>query len=227
MLAKTTEQNGRDWDRRLPYVLYAYRAARQESTQESPFFLVYGRDPQLPTPDSLTQPRTCYQVDLDDYKTELVTGLSEAWELARTYIKKAQARQKRTYDRRSKPPTVAVGDRAFVYMPKEATGPTHKFARPFSGPFRVIELTPTGAKVRPVDRPQDEPIFVHLDRVRHCPEEVPDTFWPTRKSRKTKRTAAPSRIPQDDALALPKTPLPSAGLGQEDQWTRQRLRPRL
>ena len=45
MLAKTVEKIGRNWDERLPYVLFAYRASQQESTRESPFFLLYGRDP--------------------------------------------------------------------------------------------------------------------------------------------------------------------------------------
>ena len=45
MLAKTTEKGGQDWDRRLPYVLFANRAAEQQSTLESPFFLLYGCDP--------------------------------------------------------------------------------------------------------------------------------------------------------------------------------------
>lgn len=39
---------GRDWDQRLPYVLFAYRASAQQSTQESPFYLLYGRDARLP-----------------------------------------------------------------------------------------------------------------------------------------------------------------------------------
>ena len=34
MLAKTVDRSGRNWDRRLPYVLYAYRTCIQESTQE-------------------------------------------------------------------------------------------------------------------------------------------------------------------------------------------------
>lgn len=46
MLAKTVERGGRDWDQRLPFVLFAYQ---QQSTLESPFFLLYGRDPRLPT----------------------------------------------------------------------------------------------------------------------------------------------------------------------------------
>lgn len=44
MLAKTVEKGGQDWDEHLPFVLFAYRATQQQSTQESPFFLVYGRE---------------------------------------------------------------------------------------------------------------------------------------------------------------------------------------
>ena len=45
MIAKTTQTHGRDWDRHLPYLLYAYKSTMQSSTRESPFFLLYGRDP--------------------------------------------------------------------------------------------------------------------------------------------------------------------------------------
>lgn len=37
MLAKSVQQGGKDWDLRLPYVLFAYRASPQTSTGESPF----------------------------------------------------------------------------------------------------------------------------------------------------------------------------------------------
>ena len=39
MLAKTVEEGGKDWDQKLSYVLFAYRASQQQSTRESPFFL--------------------------------------------------------------------------------------------------------------------------------------------------------------------------------------------
>ena len=52
MLAKTVAVGGKNWDDCLPYVLFAYRSSPQESTDESPFFLLYGRDPQLPTMSS-------------------------------------------------------------------------------------------------------------------------------------------------------------------------------
>ena len=71
MLAKTCERYGHDWDKHLPYVLYAYRVSVQASTGKSPFFLLYGRDPTLPTLEALSRERSPYMVDLADYKTEV------------------------------------------------------------------------------------------------------------------------------------------------------------
>ena len=56
MLAKSVSTGTSDWDDKLPYVLFSYRASLQSSTGESPFFLLYGRDPQLPTETVLSPP---------------------------------------------------------------------------------------------------------------------------------------------------------------------------
>ena len=76
MLAKTTERGsrGKDWDRHLPYVLFAYRASQQESTLESPFFLLYGRDSRLPTEIALSPTNNWrMQLDLKEYGVDLVS----------------------------------------------------------------------------------------------------------------------------------------------------------
>ena len=186
MLSKCVTQYGRDWDERLPYVLFAYRVSVHESTRESPFHLLYGRDPRLPTETVLCQPTTKYQVDIQDYRTELVTHLSDAWHLAQQNISEAQSKQKRNYDKRGNNPTVHVGDRVMVKMPGEIKGKSWKFARPFHGPFRVVSVTPTNVEVRLVDQPSAEPIFVSLQRVRQCYDELPDASW-TGHSRKRAR----------------------------------------
>ena len=49
----------------------------------------YGRDARLPTETVLSQPTTPYQLDMQDYRTELVTHLSDAWSLAQQNITKA------------------------------------------------------------------------------------------------------------------------------------------
>ena len=92
MLSKS--KYGRDWDQHLPYLLFAYRVAMQESTQMSPFYLLYGREPRVPMETALNQPHTVYQINFPDYCSELVTHLSDAWALAHQNIKKAQSKQK-------------------------------------------------------------------------------------------------------------------------------------
>ena len=117
MIAKSTDPNGMEWDKRLPLLLFAYRSMVQESTNESPFFLVYGRDPRLPTSTLLEQSPAMYPVDVEDYRTELLTTLKKAHELAKESICKAQEKQHRYYDRESTNPTFQVGDRVMVLMP--------------------------------------------------------------------------------------------------------------
>ena len=43
MLKKTAVEEGKDWDKLLPYLLFAYREVPQDSTGFSPFELLYGR----------------------------------------------------------------------------------------------------------------------------------------------------------------------------------------
>ena len=64
MLSKVVKKSGKDWDEKVPYVLFAYRTCVQESTQESPFFLLYGRDPNLPSQEVLSTPVERDYVDL-------------------------------------------------------------------------------------------------------------------------------------------------------------------
>ena len=206
MLSKYVERHGQDWDRYLPYMLYAYRVSAQESTRESPYFLMFGRDPRQPTEEALSTPTTNYNIDLDDYKSELVKGLSDAWKIAAENIEAAQAHQKSVYDRKSKNVDYKVGDRVMIHMPHEATGKSAKFARPFFGPYRVISITPTNAEVRLIDRPGDATMFVSLSRVRPCYEELPDESWSghTRRRRRKCRDK-PTPVETDSADKRPYT----------------------
>ncbi len=44
MLRKTLTRKGKDWDKLIPYLMFAYREVPQASTGFSPFELLYGRD---------------------------------------------------------------------------------------------------------------------------------------------------------------------------------------
>ena len=208
MIAKSCDVRDRDWDVHLPYLLFAYRVSAQESTKESPFFLVNGRDARIPTETALSYVRSPYAIDVEDYKEELLAGLSLAWKLASDHIKQAQVVQKTYYDRSAKEVNLKVGDRVMVFMPAEAQGKAWKLSRPFHGPYRVLKTTPTNAEVRLVDRPEDDSIFVALNRVRLCyPEQGSNTWTGHKKRRKRKKPSkeSPTSGTQDGS------PLPYQG----------------
>ena len=132
MLAKKVATNGLDWDQHLPYVLFAYRASVQESTQETPFYLLYGRDPRLPSPLAMDEDPSRQQVDLCVYTTEVTERFQAAWELAQESVQCAQKHQKRNFDHTAKKPHYRVGQRVLVFIPSAKQGKAYKFARSFS-----------------------------------------------------------------------------------------------
>ena len=188
MLAKTVERGGPEWDK--SYVLFAYRASPQASSGESPFLLVYGRDPRLPVPATLSPKKTPLTTGLKEYGVTLHQKMAEAWELARQSIGRAQKRQKKVYDRRTKSTSFQEGARVFLFKPAEQTGAARKFARPYHGPYRVVEVGPNTAKIRRVDHPEEEPVLVAIDRLRGCPQELADVFWPPGRGRRRGRATA-------------------------------------
>ena len=102
MLSKVVQKHGRDWDRHLAYLLFAYC---------STFSLLYGRDPKQPTATYLSHERIPYMVDIDDYRTQLTCGLSEDWKIAAEQVKTAQLQY---YDQKSKQKEISVGDRVMI-----------------------------------------------------------------------------------------------------------------
>ena len=144
--------------------MFAYRTSQQTSTGESPFFLLYGQDLHLPTAEILNVPVDCRPVSLSDYKSDLVKHFSTAWGLAQANICKAQKAQK-FHDRTAKEPPIQVGDRVYIYMPQEKQGKAYKFALPFAGPYRVVEVHPNGVVLQHIEKLNSRQIQVALNRV--------------------------------------------------------------
>ena len=74
MLAEKVEQSGRDWDQHLLYIVFTYRASIQESVKEPPFYLLYGRNPRLPTTLDVDA-KAIQEIDVDTYKGEMALSL--------------------------------------------------------------------------------------------------------------------------------------------------------
>ena len=109
-LKKLCEKDPSNWDQYLNQVLASYRVTPNLATAETPFFLVYGRDPNLPL-HQLLEPMQQFLGDLDSWMLNL-----EAYRLPLAIAMKTlddncfKAAHK-TMDRT--PPTFKIGDRVY------------------------------------------------------------------------------------------------------------------
>lgn len=114
MLSSYSNSNQTNWDLYLPLVLLAYRTSQQSSTLESPFALLYGREPRLG--------------DMDDYNlgyepSQFIQNLHEKWLDARCKIVKQAEINKKYYDQKYKspPPSFKPNDGVRIKQPQTKT----------------------------------------------------------------------------------------------------------
>ena len=70
-----------DWDSFIPAALFAYRISPSEVTGESPFFLLYGRQPRLPIDPQPLLPREV-SASIAVHRSRIVQHIEEAHKLA-------------------------------------------------------------------------------------------------------------------------------------------------
>lgn len=166
-LSHYIEVSQQDWDEWVPYVLMAYRFNIHTATGYSPHFLLYGRDPVLPI-DDIVRPQTIkYDVD-QNYVSELIARLNKTFVTVRENLAKARERYTHQYNKKTKISSFELGDLVYLYDPSVKKGLSKKLARPWSGPYRVIEIKgPVTYKIRKLNTRK----VVHINRLKPCTGE--------------------------------------------------------
>ena len=102
MLGKIVEENQRDWDTKVQFVMAAYRASVHEATGYTPNFLTLGGETQAPLEIVLGPPKE--ETDLWDSHDSFVADQQErmriAYAAARENLQRCAARRKKTYELR-------------------------------------------------------------------------------------------------------------------------------
>ena len=146
MLTMYISDNQRDWDKYLPHVLYAYRNTVHESTKETPFFLMHGRDTNLSKgilEKEGTEPETT-----EEYKAKMMDTLTEVWNRVKYYSDMISQKRERANQGKMKH-TYKEGDLVWVYLPIPKKGKVMKLSNRWKGPYRiVIFVTPVTVKLK-------------------------------------------------------------------------------
>ena len=171
MLRKTAIEEGKDWDKLIPYILFAYREVPQASTGFSPFELLYGRSVRGP----LDVLKESWEADKksDESVVSYVLTIREKMEkmtdLVKQNLEDAQKSQKHWYDRNARYREFHAGDQVLVLLPTS----TSKLTAQWQGPCQVIrKVGKVNYCIKMHDRRQKHKIF-HINKLRkwHTPTE--------------------------------------------------------
>lgn len=144
MLKCYAQEEPTDWDRHIPYVLFAYREAPHESTGYSPFELLYGRRVRGPLQlmkESWEEDKTLEADSVVSYIIKTRDRLEKLNKIASDAERDAKRKQKKYFDQTSKVRQLEVGQKVLVLLPTSH----NKLLAEWKGPYKVIE------RVSPVD----------------------------------------------------------------------------
>ena len=131
-LKKLGEKDLTNWDKYLNQVLTSYRVTANLATAETPFFLVYGRDPNLPL-HQLLEPMQCFLGDPDFDMLNLETHRLALAIAKKTLDENRFKMAQKTMER--KPPSFKTGD--CVYFKNKQPGKWDLKWRPG---YRIVHI---------------------------------------------------------------------------------------
>ena len=139
MLQKAATQEGCDWDKIIPFLLFAYREVPQSSTGSSPFELLYGKSVRGPL-DVLRESwevNTKTKESVVSYVLSIRDKLDTMYSLVADNLKEAQRVQKTWYDHNACHRQLNIGDQVLVLLPTDS----NKLLAQWQGPYPIIQQT--------------------------------------------------------------------------------------
>ena len=177
MLAKYINKNQDDWDLYVDFIVMAYNATLHDSTDISPYRMVFGDEMRMPLdimsaiPPSDDNGDQSHDKNEHYYVAKIRDELEKVHEIARDNLQKAAIRQKEYYDRNIKEIKYCAGDLVRRWQPQVMKGAKRKLTRNWTGPWVIVEkLTDVLFKIK---HSKNSPIVViHADNLKPYHGEI-------------------------------------------------------
>jgi transposase InsO family protein len=129
-----------NWDDLLDPCLFAYRTTFNKTVDETPFYLLYGRDVVLPSDLEFGRnernSRGEFQDQLD-YKMQLTNRLRNLYAEIEQKRDREVASYKLKYDRKQKNVSFEINDQVMVFWPIPKQGVSNKLLPKWEGPYTI------------------------------------------------------------------------------------------
>ena len=114
MLGTLDEEQKKKWRLFVGPLVHAYNCTKHASTNMSPYFLMFGREPRLPIDVQFGLPTQQGKTNHAQYAIDLKDRMRRAHELASAAMKKTALKYKARYDKRVRDHALETGDRVLV-----------------------------------------------------------------------------------------------------------------
>ena len=137
MIRRTTSKEGKNWDKMIPYLLFAYREVPQASTGFSPFELLYDREVRGPLDVLRHQWETSERSEesVVSYVLKMRDRLEEMTDIVQENVANSQAQQKKWYDDKARFREFQVGEQVLVLLPTSS----NKLLAQWQGPYQIVQ----------------------------------------------------------------------------------------
>lgn len=198
----------RDWASCLPHVLFCYNTTPHQSTGESPFLLMFGREPQLPVDFLLGRVQDPMPGKVEDWMVEHQARLEVAFGNARERLLVAAERRKECHDQGVRHSPLQVGQ--LVYLRDHSARGRHKIQDIWNSVVYQVLRAPSGDgpvyTIAPVDSLQ-KTRNVHRDQLKaHIGSEPVPLFHHSPPPRTSE--ASDDSLGGDLWVLVPDTPAP-------------------
>ncbi|KAL6473508.1 hypothetical protein MHYP_G00170690 [Metynnis hypsauchen] len=181
------------WPDYLPQLVFSYNSAVHQSTGESPHFLMFGQEPQLPIDFLLGRVETVEGGGICDWVQEHQRRLQVAFEGARERLQAAAQRRKGRHDQFVKPNPLDVGQ--LVYLRDYLVRGRNKIRDAWRAVvYKVVRAPEPGGVVYSVSPLQDPDRVQQVHRVMLKP------------------------VPQSPPVVAPQVVNPSPGVESDQRW---------
>ena len=131
-----------NWPSLLPSIMMAFRSSPcSESTQFTPFHLLFGREMNLPVDTSLIPKPTLGQ-NARQYFEELIDKLKISQKIASENLRIAKEKAKLRHDLKAREPPFKINDIVLLEKLKTEQGLSRKLSDKFTDPYYIVELGP-------------------------------------------------------------------------------------
>ena len=171
MLSAYVDENHRNWDDKLQFVMMAYRSTDHETTGVSPNRMMLGREISTPLDLIYEMPSVIKPVPANQWVWELQENMENVHKFVRQYTGRSINRQKKYHDIKLYYEKLNINDKVYVYFPVKKIGNSSKFTSFWKGPFQVKEKL--SDVLYKVDCGRAGSIqVIHVDRLRKVREQV-------------------------------------------------------